>query len=493
MSFLKPSRFNPLKHRANSILSYRPSLVIATPAPSEGGYLQDVKLGAPISPRFKFLTGTKSLLWSIGIFLICGKNFLTQIRNYLCYTLFTLGHRTYRLGATVPQRTWFAFGSVRDGFSTLTFTDTRQLWWLERKLDWRDFLKNLTKIFRLGITLSRRLYLTLFVILSLFILNSGTHLFNLNSTSVASDFLRQRIKTSTQPAPTLLQASNIYASAYRKEDKLPIVSILKHEVSQGETLDSLSNLYGISADTIRYNNDVNEELKIGSTVYLPWMDGYIYRVEEAVTPGKIEEIYQIEAADIIQENLAVLDPKTGEFTVDSLVLLPTSDLAEITVINDRIAAEKAAAEARAAAQARQAALARQAVSTVPVTAQVTPASGGFIWPTSGVISRCLQPGHVACDIANAAGPNIVSVQAGTVSAVYRFSVYGYGLAVVVDHGNGLQTLYAHMSDIYVSQGQNVTQGTALGRMGCTGLCTGTHLHFEVKRNGVNQNPLAYLP
>ena len=70
--------------------------------------------------------------------------------------------------------------------------------------------------------------------------------------------------------------------------------------------------------------------------------------------------------------------------------------------------------------------------------------------------------------------------------------YGYGNRVVIDHGNGYRTLYGHFSSIYVVAGQTVGRGDAIGRMGCTGRCTGTHLHFEVIQNGVYLNPLSVL-
>ena len=431
-------------------------------------------------------------LYALGI---CFINFVSQVRNHLVYrsfrTLVTLG----RTLGSIPSRTVAVSDNLQDTVSTLSFSDTRELWWLERKLDLRAALKITRQLGLAATRISQKFYLAFVVSLSLLMLNSGAGFLTQTSTSVASNFLTERLSMPTSQEPSGFRGGvSINASAFGLEDQAPIVSILKHEVVEGDTLESLSNLYGISTDTIRYNNDVQEPLEVGSTVYLPWMNGYIYRTSAIATPQQIADIYGLDAAGIVQENQAILNPENNEIAADTLVLIPTTDFTKITETNDRIVAEKEAEEARAAEEARQAALARQSVSTVPAnTAPVAPATGGFIWPTSGIISRCLQPGHVACDIANAAGPNIVAVQSGVVTSVYRFSVYGYGLAVVIDHGNGLQTLYAHMSDIYVAPGQQVSQGTPLGRMGCTGLCTGTHLHFEVKLGGVNQNPLAYLP
>jgi murein DD-endopeptidase MepM/ murein hydrolase activator NlpD len=69
---------------------------------------------------------------------------------------------------------------------------------------------------------------------------------------------------------------------------------------------------------------------------------------------------------------------------------------------------------------------------------------------------------------------------------------GYGRAVVIDHGGGITTLYAHQSQMAVSVGQTVDRGQVVGHVGCSGSCTGPHLHFEVRKSGVPVDPLGYL-
>ena len=122
-------------------------------------------------------------------------------------------------------------------------------------------------------------------------------------------------------------------------------------------------------------------------------------------------------------------------------------------------------------------------------------SKGFIWPTIGGHVSCPiwgYKGHTGVDIAGCGyGSNIYASAAGTVVKV-KWGNTGYGYHVIINHGDGIQTLYAHMSNIYVKNGQYVNQGDIIGAMGSTGNSTGTHLHFEVRINGQYVNPLNYV-
>ena len=100
-------------------------------------------------------------------------------------------------------------------------------------------------------------------------------------------------------------------------------------------------------------------------------------------------------------------------------------------------------------------------------------------------------GHLALDIAAPYGSQIVAAQGGTVSwAGWRNN--GGGYVISINHGNGMTTVYNHLGSIWVSPGQYVSGGQGIGGVGCTGMCTGPHVHFEVIVNGVIDNPLRYL-
>ena len=168
-------------------------------------------------------------------------------------------------------------------------------------------------------------------------------------------------------------------------------------------------------------------------------------------------------------------------------------------------------EELAAAEEKEAQEIEAQIKKLLETSDVPPSPGGFIWPvtTSKIITSPMggrvSPGGIGST--NHRGVDIGGV--GTTSAalatksgkviIAKTVVYGsyggsgYGNYVVLDHGGGYTTLYAHLSSVSVSVGDMVTQGDTVGITGSTGNSTGPHLHYEVMINGVNQNPLDYLP
>jgi murein DD-endopeptidase MepM/ murein hydrolase activator NlpD len=122
-----------------------------------------------------------------------------------------------------------------------------------------------------------------------------------------------------------------------------------------------------------------------------------------------------------------------------------------------------------------------------------PVPGGpLAWPLSGVLTQRFSSAHTGLDIAAPLGTTVKAAAAGTVVVATK-STTGYGWRIVVDHGGGYTTLYAHLSAFSVAEGHKVTRGQPIGAVGATGLATGPHLHFEVGVNGTPQDPLRYLP
>ena len=121
-----------------------------------------------------------------------------------------------------------------------------------------------------------------------------------------------------------------------------------------------------------------------------------------------------------------------------------------------------------------------------------PAVGGLVWPVpAGSISQGFHGGHLAIDIAAPYGSQVLAAQSGVVtSAGWRNN--GGGYVIEIDHGNGMTTLYNHLGSIWVTTGQSVFAGQGIAGNGCSGLCTGPHVHFQVIVNGVIDNPQRYF-
>jgi murein DD-endopeptidase MepM/ murein hydrolase activator NlpD len=156
-----------------------------------------------------------------------------------------------------------------------------------------------------------------------------------------------------------------------------------------------------------------------------------------------------------------------------------------------LAASSAQLAAKIAESEAQAAGAASSGSPEPAPAP----SSGFIWPVSGPITSpfgmrwgTLHPG---IDIGVGSGTPVHAAASGTV--IWCGWMSGYGNLVMIDHHNGLVTLYGHNTSVAVGCNQQVSQGEVVSYSGCTGFCTGPHVHFEVRLHGSAVDPLGYLP
>ena len=184
---------------------------------------------------------------------------------------------------------------------------------------------------------------------------------------------------------------------------------------------------------------------------------------------------------------------------------------QTTALMEEYAADQKALEQIYAAEEKAAKEIAAEIDRLIAESDVVPSNEGFIWPVntskkiSSPIGSRVAPGgfgstnHKGVDICNVGfTSSVFATKSGKVilaSSPRQGSYYGgsgYGNYVVVDHGGGVTTLYAHLSTVSVSKGQTVSQGTVLGITGSTGASTGPHLHYEVRINGVYQDPLNYL-
>ena len=202
--------------------------------------------------------------------------------------------------------------------------------------------------------------------------------------------------------------------------------------------------------------------------------------------------------------VAVISARTGDaravrdrLVADRDTLAAARHLKESAIVDARASREEYLAEVDglAAQSASLAAAIRDAQGGGASSSGAgVPSAAGLIWPVSGPVTSGfgMRWGrmHEGIDIAASIGTPVHAAAAGTV--IYASWMTGYGNLVVVDHGNGLATAYAHASALLVHVGQPVAQGQTVSLVGSTGNSTGPHLHFEVRVNGVAVDPLLYL-
>ena len=255
-----------------------------------------------------------------------------------------------------------------------------------------------------------------------------------------------------------------------------------HPVAEGESLSTIAEQHGVSVDYLIWNNpEVGADpnmLIAGEELLVPAVSGIVYDVRLGDTISGIAATYSVDPAEIISFTANKLT--TPDIILEGMVLLLPGAVPPApppAPVEEELAPVPGAAPP---------AFARQAAAAV---------SSGFIWPVNGTMWWGFGPRwgsfHKGIDLGAGYGTPVVAAASGQV--VLATSGGGYGNYIIVRHGDGLETLYAHLSDIYVSLGQYVGQGEIIGAVGCTGWCTGNHLHFEVYAGSTPVNPVLYLP
>lgn len=250
---------------------------------------------------------------------------------------------------------------------------------------------------------------------------------------------------------------------------------IKYVVLEGDTLYSIGNRFKISADAIRYVNNLADAdtISIGQELIIPPISGIIHKVKNGDTLDKLSKLYDVPSQAIADFNYLT---DLTSLSVGSELVIPDAKIPQQSTL--------AVTPGRGQINSTEA----------PVYTSGTK-KGWCIWPTTTrIITQYYSWYHSGLDVATpwfSAMPPINACASGRVVRA-GWDPTGYGIMVLIDHGNGYQTLYGHLSKLKVSVGQFVKQGTNIGTMGNTGRSTGPHLHFEVRKGSVRQNPLNHV-
>lgn len=285
-----------------------------------------------------------------------------------------------------------------------------------------------------------------------------------------------------EPDPTIIETFDPNASGLSLKSLIdfktsisekPRSEIIEYEVADGDTLSSIAEKFGISQETIKWANDMDsiDTIKPGQKLKILPVSGVAHTVKSGDTLEAVAKKYEAEAQGIVDFPFNDV-PDDFKLQVGQVLIVP----------------EGIPPEAKATPKPK----ARTFFAQGPQSTFTAPGGGNFMWPTGGGISQYFAWYHPGIDIPNRSAPPVYASDGGTVVVAGWPDNYGYGNRVVIDHGNGYQTLYGHLSNIYVSNGQTVSRGQSVGQMGSTGRSTGTHLHFEIRYKGIAVNPLAIL-
>jgi murein DD-endopeptidase MepM/ murein hydrolase activator NlpD len=259
----------------------------------------------------------------------------------------------------------------------------------------------------------------------------------------------------------------------------PQPAFFTYTVQPGDTISSIAVSFGIGEEYIIWNNpgvaSNPDFLLVGATVLVPGVNGIVYNVTLGDTLGAIAAYYGIDVASILSfapNNLVSADNVIEGMTLVLPGAVPPAPVV-VAVVEDEPDPPPVISE--------------------PPPPPPPPASSGYIWPFYGNISTYFSGGHRGIDIDGfgAYGATIAAAASGKV-ILTAWDSWGYGYHVIIQHDDGSRTLYAHLSDIWVGQGEYVGQGQGVGALGSTGYSTGPHLHFEIHIGGP-VDPLAYLP
>lgn len=273
----------------------------------------------------------------------------------------------------------------------------------------------------------------------------------------------------------------------------PRFDIIQYQVQQGDTLFGIADRYGLKPETIFWGNFERlsgdpHNIRPGQELSILPVDGASYEWKDGDRLDSVATAFKVGPEAIVDWPGNALDPAVDpsdpQIKAGTTLVIPNGKRDIVDWRSPRIT------RANPAVASILGPGACGSIYTGPI------GGGSFVWPASSqwVSGYPYIPGvHEAIDLGGSEGNGIYAADSGVV--VYAgWNNSGYGYVIVIDHGNGWQTLYAHLSGLKVGCGDPAFQGQQIGSMGCTGNCTGTHLHFEMLSDIYGRvNPANFLP
>lgn len=244
--------------------------------------------------------------------------------------------------------------------------------------------------------------------------------------------------------------------------------ILKYSVQSGDTVSGIAQKFDIRPETIMWANsqleDDPDQLTLGEMLIILPVNGVYHTVKAGETLESIAKKHSATANAIVSFELNGLQADDA-LTAGQKVVVPGGKNA---LVQKQV---------------------RAYTGAVPQSA--ARGTGNFGWPVSGVITQKFWTFHQGIDVGAPLGTPVTAADAGFVTFA-GMDTTGFGKMILIDHGNGFTTLYAHLDRFAVAVGDSVKKGQLIGRVGNTGRSTGPHLDFRIRQNGVWRNPFGFL-
>ena len=253
--------------------------------------------------------------------------------------------------------------------------------------------------------------------------------------------------------------------------------VVVYTVQSGDNVTVIANKFNVSVETILWENNLPSRafLRVGDTLSILPTTGVTHKVASGNTILAIANKYDVDKEKIVEFN-NLFDE--GDIKIGQSLIIPGGR---------KIVPYQATTKYVSQPKTQVSSVTKLFIP--PSTSAAN--TSGMYWPANArVISQYYSWRHTGLDIAAPTGTAIYAADGGTVTL--SGWTRGYGNNIVIDHGNGVKTRYAHHSKLYVSVGEQVSKGQTIAAMGSTGWSTGPHLHFEVIISGVKKNPLSYI-
>lgn len=254
--------------------------------------------------------------------------------------------------------------------------------------------------------------------------------------------------------------------------KQPRTEIIYYTVATGDTISTIADEFSVSVNTILWENNLSAYslIRPGNKLAILPATGISHTVARGENIGQIAKKYGIDESKILEvNNLA----EANKLAAGQKLIIPGGR--KINYVAKVVSSYTGLS----------------AIKDLIIPPAAKPSTNKMNWPTVGNrITQYYSWRHLAVDIANKVGTPLYAADTGVVE--YAGWSTGYGNNIVINHGGGKKTRYAHLSKFYAKKGQAVDKGDTIGAMGSTGWSTGSHIHFEVIIDGRKYNPLNYI-